>query len=219
MPYKSDWVIAVGTFNGNADPGNMANSSVCTTLPVELTEFSVISDESDIHLYWVTASEENNAGFEVHLSSSGSNFFQTIDYVEGAGTTTKERRYKLTLHNMASGNYTFRLKQIDFDGSFDYSTSINLLHTLSAAYKIEKPYPSPFRANASIQFSVAKSQNIVAELYDISGRKIRTVYNETVGANSTQEISVYADTLPNGIYFVQIMGETFKATERLVLAR
>ena len=85
-------------------------------VPVELISFSASINNGVVELNWITSTETNNKGFEIERSKNGS--YETIGFVDGHGTTTETQAYYFTDKNVVTGNYKYRLKQIDFDGTF-----------------------------------------------------------------------------------------------------
>ena len=102
-----------------------ADEFVGIPIPVELTSFTATSSGSEVILNWSTATETNNSGFSIERKS------ETFDYVEiafvpGFGTTTKPKSYSYTDSEVLAGKYTYHLKQIDFDGSYEYSQEVEV---------------------------------------------------------------------------------------------
>ena len=103
-----------------------------TSLPVELVAFDAVLDDGAIRLRWETASEANNAGFEVqHLSARTDDqpgmSWKPVSFVEGAGTVSEGRSYGFSIEKASPGMHRFRLKQVDFDGGFEYSPIIEVI--------------------------------------------------------------------------------------------
>ena len=215
LPYASDWAIAIGTFGQD----NPTGSFDCSTLPVELNQFDATSDGPDILLTWNTASELNNAGFEVQYKTADTQAYEVYTFIEGQGTSTTGTSYSTRLQDVTPGSYTFRLKQIDFDGTFAFSDQITHLHESVAPFSLTKAYPTPFQERTTLSVSVSRSQHIKAILYDSLGREVQTIFDDEVDAHIRYPIHIDAGSLPNGSYFVQITGEYFHSSERVVLLR
>ena len=118
-------------------------------VPVELTSFTAeASNGKDVELSWTTATETNNQGFQVErMSSAGS--FEQIGYVAGFGTTTEPKSYSYLDPKVDAGNYTYRLKQIDFDGTITYSEEVNVEVEIPLVYSLEQNYPNPFNPSTT----------------------------------------------------------------------
>ena len=215
LPYESDWAIAVGDFGQSIQPGSFD----CDTLPVELNYFNATSDGEDILLSWSTSSEQNNAGFEIQYRTRNQTLFQSYQFVEGEGTSDTGRSYHVRLTQFAPGSYVFRLKQIDFDGTFAYSNEQVHPHRSASAFTITRAHPSPFQYSTTMALSVARPQQVQVTLYDSLGRAIRRLFDSEMTAQTQYQIHIEAGTLPNGPYFVQLKGDYFRTSERIILAR
>ncbi|NBC15802.1 MAG: hypothetical protein GVY18_00640, partial [Bacteroidetes bacterium] len=125
-------------------------------LPVELTSFDATVDGEDVILRWATASETNNAGFDVQVldADGAAKSWSTLAFVDGHGTTTEPRSYHHRTATLEAGTHTFRLKQIDFDGAFEYSPEVEVVIGLPEQYVVEPAYPNPFNPEATLRFAV-----------------------------------------------------------------
>ena len=133
--------------------------------PVELTRFEGVVNGSDAALMWQTASETNNAGFEVQMRADGVSDYHALEFVEGHGTTTEVQNYSYTVRNLDPGVYAFRLKQIDFDGAFEYSDEIEVTIGVPDTHLLTNAYPNPFNPQARFSLSVAQTQNVNVSAY------------------------------------------------------
>ncbi len=192
--------------------------TICTLLPVELSSFSSSSGAGDITLKWSTLSELNNAGFDVEYSSNGQ-FFQNIGYVPGAGTTTETSDYQFEIENFEPGNYQFRLKQIDFDGSYEYSEVIESVVTVPDGYLIGNAYPNPFNPSTTMQIGVETTQNVVVEIYNTSGQLVATAFEEELGANQMTSVQIRLENLPSGQYIAAVRGTNWVAHEMITMIK
>ena len=130
-------------------------------VPVEFISFTSSIDKNNVTLNWTTATETNNMGFEVERkqvfssqSSVHNENWVRIDFVTGSGTTTKSQTYSFVDNNLSAGKYQYRLKQIDFDGSFEYSNTIDVEIISPDIFTLEQNYPNPFNPTTVIQFSI-----------------------------------------------------------------
>lgn len=192
---------------------------VTNPVPVELLSFDAVIEEGDVHLQWATASETNNAGFEVQMARAGDDW-RVLGFVDGHGTTTEAQLYRYTATNLISGvRYSFRLKQIDFDGAFEYSHEIEVdlgipgTHTLSAAY------PNPFNPTSTFTFFVAREQYVTVALFDAVGRQVQTIYTGPMRAGESREFVIDAQGLASGYYVYRAIGDGFSASRSIVLAK
>lgn len=189
-------------------------------LPVELTAFEATVDEEAVVLSWATASETDNAGFEVQVREHGSaEAWEQLAFVEGAGTTSEPQTYRYRAEVLDVGTHRFRLKQIDTDGTFEYSAEVEVDLTLAEAYRVGEVYPNPARARATLELAVREAQPVEVALYDLLGRRVRVAHDGELAANRTHRIVIEGRRLASGVYLVRLAGERFTATRRLTVVR
>lgn len=189
-------------------------------VPVELTSFTASTIDNSVILNWSTATETNNAGFEVERKI-GNSEYSKIGYVEGKGTTTLESRYQFTDELSAVGNYTYRLKQVDFDGSYTYYNEIvvNVEGNLTPTqFSLGQNYPNPFNPTTKIDFTVPVQSNVVINVYDVNGSVVKTLVNEVKPVGSHQ-IQFDASQLSSGIYFYKMTAGGFVSSKKLILIK
>jgi hypothetical protein len=177
-----------------------------------------LANGSEVVLAWSTASETNNAGFSIEHEVSA-DVFGEIGYVEGHGTTVEPKEYRFTVNDLDPGVHRFRLRQIDYDGAFEYSATVEATVTVPDRFLIESAYPNPFNPSTTIRFAVAAEQHVQVTLVNIMGQVVRTVHSGTVAANEMQQLSIDGDGLPSGAYLVHFEGNGLSATERIVLMK
>ena len=185
-------------------------------LPVELTAFDAVTSASDVLLTWETASELNNAGFYIEMQYQGATFVP-IAFIEGHGTTQSPRSYAYTLSNRPTGAYVFRLKQIDFDGTFAYSPTASVSLNPSA-FVLNQSYPNPFNPQTRIEYTVPVASAVHLDVYNLLGEKIQTLVQENQ-APGTYSVLFDAGELPNGTYVYRLTAGTFEESKTMVLLR
>ena len=183
-------------------------------LPVELFSFGGVVEGRDVVLEWRTASETNNAGFEVQRRDEGE--FEAIGFVEGAGTAHTENRYTYRVTDLEPGGYAFRLKQIDFDGAFEYSSVIELSVEVPGSHYLSEAYPNPFHSFTSLTLSVARDQDVEVDVIDLLGRRVVSLHRGPLAAGEREEVTFEAGALPSGLYVVRVSGDAFTATRKVV---
>ena len=188
-------------------------------LPVELTSFNVLVDGGRVHLSWETASELNNAGFEVQQKGPGEAIFERVAFVTGAGTTNEPQSYTHIVENLSPGIHVFRLKQIDFDGTFAFSDAAEAWIDIEQAYRVSPLHPNPF--NPSTQFSVAvkTTQRVRVDVYDLTGRHIERLFDNPLMAGAEHRLTWEASSAPSGVYYIRVEGENFQTSKRAVLVK
>lgn len=186
-------------------------------LPVELVSFDAVADYGDVLLKWETASELNNAGFKVEHASHGA--FEEVDFVEGHGTVSEPKAYSYRMGNLEPGTHLFRLKQVDYDGTFEYSPEVEVTIEVPGDVMLTPAFPNPFNPTTTFSLSVARSQHVRVVVFDVMGRRIATLHDGVVEANQNQRFAFDASNLPSGMYFYRASGETFMETKSMVLQK
>ena len=183
--------------------------------------FKANVNESGVSLDWSTATEINNSGFQVERSSGNS--FEVIGFVGGHGTTTEIQNYSYLDNTVKSGTYTYRLKQIDFDGTFEYSNAIEVDFSGVTEFALAQNYPNPFNPSTVINFSLAVDSKVSLKIFDVLGQEVATLVNGQLAAGS-HPISFNASLLNSGVYFYQIDatgidGQNFTSTKKMILTK
>ncbi len=137
--YVNQYQPSTGSFNWRTRVASIDFAIV----PVELTSFAAVIADDNVQLNWTTATEINNQGFEIQKRTDNGEF-EKVGFVPGHGTTTDIQAYSYVDSKVASGNYTYRLKQMDFDGSFEYSSEVAVDVTVPLEFVLEQNYPASF---------------------------------------------------------------------------
>jgi hypothetical protein len=177
------------------DAGNWStysNMVTAITTPVELATFDYKLVANGVRLNWRTVSETNNYGFEIERKADDATDFTKIGFVKGFGTTNRPQSYTFIDKNVAAGQFEYRLKQIDQDGQFMYSQSLQVELTGPADFALNQNYPNPFNSETTISFALktmnspnsAASQEYDVEItvFNILGQKVRTLLSEQKSA-------------------------------------
>lgn len=186
-------------------------------LPVELVSFDAAVHNQLVKLQWVTANEINNAGFEVEYEVDGG--YESLGFVAGQGTTTEETVYAYDVPQLAPGWHTFRLKQIDFDGQFAYSLLQQVFVEIDGAFHLGSAYPNPFNPQTQFTLTLATTQQVRVEVFNLLGAHVLTLANQELQANQRYTFTFDASHLANGIYLVQTVGESFRAVQSVTLLK
>jgi len=186
-------------------------------LPVELTRFDATVSGRDVVLAWETASETNNAGFEVQVQRGAE--WATLAFVEGHGTTTEANTYSYTASRLLPGAHAFRLRQVDYDGQSELLGPVEADIETPGSHFLTQAYPNPFNPLTSFTLSVARSQRVTVAVYDALGREVTAVFDGVLPAHEARTFTLDAAALPSGLYLVRARGETFAATRPVTLAR
>ena len=186
-------------------------------LPVELTSFGALLDGDSVRLNWETASETNNAGFEVQQYIAGS--FQPVGWVNGAGTTVEARSYAFTVNKVAHGSHRFRLKQVDFDGTFAFSSVSEVARPLEGRYEMETPYPNPFNPQATFNLTIANDQYVTVAVYDMQGRMVGLLHSGALSGQQAHQFTIDGSAWSSGNYVIRAVGESFNSSQLITLLK
>ncbi|NUN10637.1 MAG: T9SS type A sorting domain-containing protein [Ignavibacteriaceae bacterium] len=181
-----------------------------TPVPVELTSFTASVTDGGVVLNWSTATEVNNRGFEIEKSENGN--WNVIGYVEGNGTVTSTRNYTFT-DVTAPGKYSYRLKQIDFDGSFTYSNAVET-EFMPSEFSLGQNYPNPFNPETKISFTLPVQENVTIKIFDLTGKEVKTLVNGKMEAGK-HSLTLNAEGLSSGVYFYQMTAGSFTSVKKL----
>jgi len=212
----------VYAFNADttSDYSNLAE--VTTPVPVELTSFIATALSGQVILEWETATELNNAGFSIQRSKGDGKFID-LNFVKGKGTTTNKSTYRFTDKSVLSGKYLYRLKQVDLDGSVNYSKIVEVDLGLPKNFALEQNYPNPFNPSTTIRFALSTYARVTIKLYNALGQQVTNIINSELDAG-IHETTFNASQLSSGVYFYMLEaqganGSNFTATKRLILMK
>jgi hypothetical protein len=170
-------------------------------VPVELISFTANVNNGDVELNWMTATELNNSGFEIERSIDDEDF-EVIAFVQGFGTTTEPKEYSYT-DEKVSGFLKYRLKQIDFDGTFEYSTTIEVHSYSILNFELHQNYPNPFNPITNISFIIPTESYVKLNVFNSIGEKIETLVDE-IKFDGRQEAIWNAENYSSGVYYYTI---------------
>lgn len=197
--------------------GKILKTTTNNVLPVELTSFTAVNTVNGVRLNWSTATELNNHGFEVQRGKDKSNFI-AVGFVNGNGTSTAQHTYSFKDKNINTGKYYYRLKQIDFNGSYKYSHIVEVNLNIPIQFSLEQNYPNPFNPTTTIKYSIPNQSLITMKLYDVLGREVTTLVNEEKTAG-IYKVELNASSLASGVYFYRIKAGDFVQTKKMILLR
>lgn len=190
-----------------------------TRLPIELADFSAVVDNGSVILNWTTASETNNAGFAIEHSSAENQPFEEIDFIDGAGTSLQPNSYTYTAKGLDFGKHRFRLKQVDFDGSTEYSSIVDATIELAGTHRLGAAYPNPFNPSTKFELVVGRDQRVKIDIINALGQRVQRLFDGQVEANKPTNFTFQAGTLPTGLYFYRVVGENFAQTRQMLLVK
>jgi hypothetical protein len=182
---------------------------------VELSSFTGFYNDEIVTLIWTTTTETNNAGFEIEKMTTS---WQKIGFVNGAGTSTETQRYSFIDNNVTSSINSYRLKQIDYDGSFEYSDIIEIETVIPNEFNLGQNYPNPFNPSTKIRFTISNMRFTKLKVYNVLGKQVATLINKELEAGN-YKVDFNAGDLPSGIYYYSLTAGNFKETKKMLLLR
>lgn len=208
--------IHTTTFGGGELRGQLYETMI---VPVELTSFSASVNANNVLLKWTTATELNNLGFEIHRSVNRKDW-STLGFVNGKGTTTEINNYAFVDKHISYGRYFYRLKQVDNDGTFEYSTVLEVaVGSIPTKFVLEQNYPNPFNPSTTIKFGFDKKTKASLKVYDILGNEVVELFNETVDAGRIYEVPFNASGFSSGVYYYKLSGDNKTEVKKMLLLK
>jgi len=159
----------------------------------------------------------NNDRFEIQRKTDKSEFI-TIGFVKGQGTSTQKNDYSFIDKNTMSGKYLYRLKQIDFNGNYEYSQELEVDFNAIITYTLEQNYPNPFNPSTEINFTLANSGNVTLKVYNNLGSVVATLVDGFIGSGK-HSVKFNAKDLTSGVYFYRIETDNFTSTRKMLLIK
>ena len=213
--YSRLWTTTNGDAPNISTPGTLNYSQ--GALPVELSSFSASVNGASIKLTWTTETETNNFGFDVERKTiMGS--WEKISFVNGNGNSNSTKQYSFTDKNLNSGNYSYRLKQIDNDGQYTYSKIIEISFLKSIEYILTQNYPNPFNPSTSISFTLPESGNVKLTVYNLLGQEIKTLVNGYKNSG-VHFYNFDAKELSSGVYIYKLETKGFTQTRKMTIIK
>ncbi|MGB5287402.1 MAG: T9SS type A sorting domain-containing protein [Ignavibacteriaceae bacterium] len=191
-------------------------------IPVELSSFTAEVNDGKVLLSWQTSTEINNQGFfierkNITSADDGSNWME-IGFKEGYGNSTEIHQYWFEDNPVNDGTYHYRLKQIDFDGSVNYSNEIEVNVFTVKSFSLSQNYPNPFNPSTTISFQLPEASYIALKVYDAIGTEIETIA-EGIYPAGVHEVIFDASKLSSGIYLYRILSGTNQSTRKMMVVK
>ncbi len=204
-------------------------SLLFTQTPVQLQSFTAMEHPNGVRLAWRTATQTNNYGWEIEREN-GSDSWKKVGFVPGHGTTQEQRAYEFIDQHVECGmNYGYRLKQIDIDGTTEYSPVARAFtFATPTTYAVGQNFPNPFSIGSSngpttILYSLPVPERVTIEVKDFLGRKIKTLIDDARIAGQWEVSWDGRDeagaSVAQGVYFYTVSTPNFRATKRMVVMK
>jgi len=215
-------VPPAGNWSSTNREFNPAPTVSDTPLPVELVSFSAQVDGEVVNLKWRTETEVNNYGFDIEKAvNPGTNQkeWATIGFIEGHGNSNSPKDYSFADGDLSGVNIIYyRLKQIDNDGTYEYSHEIEVSIISPDKHSLGQNYPNPFNPSTKIHYKIAQSEFINLSVYNVLGKEVAVLVNE-IQSQGTYSVIFSADKLPGGVYFYKLETQNFTQTSKMLLIK
>lgn len=205
------------------NPGILAKLKMTITYsivsPVELVDFRANVIGTGVELIWRTASESNNYGFVVERQNRQEGF-RKIGFVAGNGTSHQPHGYSFIDKDLAAGIYTYRLKQIDLDGSFAYSAAVEAVTgVLPETIELRQNYPNPFNPATTIAFILGRPQAMRLSVVDVNGREVALLFNGQAESGRVYHFVFGGTQYASGVYIAHLRAGEFVQRRKMLLVR
>jgi pectate lyase len=187
-------------------------------IPVELLAFNANVNGTAVLLSWTTATELNNYGWEIERNSHG-NLWEKVGFVPGNGSSLNKNFYSFEDNSSkTNGIYSYRLRQLDYDGSFNLSTAVEAEINQVLSYFLHQNYPNPFNPSTAIRFEIPENSFVNLSVYNLLGEKVAILLDETL------EAGVYSRTfdavnLASGIYLYVLKTNTYQGIKKMIVLK
>ena len=186
-------------------------------IPVELVSFTATVISCKVELNWTTATELNNAGFAIEKNTN--NVWNQIAYVKGHGTSTETNNYSF-VENTSAGKYQYRLKQIDHDGTFEYSNAVEVtVGMIPGDYQLSQNYPNPFNPTTTITFAMKNTERVTVKVHNMLGQEVATLFDGIANADEVYSLSFDAKELSSGVYLYTLNSASKNEVKKMSLMK
>ncbi|MEO8399971.1 MAG: T9SS type A sorting domain-containing protein [Ignavibacteriaceae bacterium] len=187
-------------------------------VPVELVSFNAAVSGNQVDLRWITATELNNKGFEVERKSAEGTF-EKIAFINGNGTKTDVSAYTYSDKLEKAGTYYYRLKQVDLDGTFEYSNTVEVtIIALPGEYALAQNYPNPFNPTTSISYNIPQAGHVSLVVFNLLGEKVANLVNG-FQESGNYTVNFEASKLASGTYIYTLNANGNTITKKMVLMK
>ena len=193
-----------------------------TIIPVELNNFAASVNDGKVSLTWETSSELNNLGFYIERRNISSDENESewieIGFKEGRGNSTERNFYQFEDHPLYDGTYHYRLRQVDFNGSYNYSNEVEANLFTIKTFQLSQNYPNPFNPTTTISFQLPEASFIILKVFDALGTEVETIAEGKYPAG-VHEVNFDAKDLSSGLYMYRIISGTNEITRKMIVVK
>lgn len=192
-------------------------------LPVELTSFTATATKGGAVLTWQTASETRNAGFRIQRRADDADSWETVGFVESkteSGTSSRPIRYRFTDTSIPypTDTFSYRLEQVDTDGSVSYSDTRTVALSPPDELTLHAPSPNPAWDQVTLRYALPSATNVSIQVFDVKGRRVATLQHGTENPGR-KEVQFETSHLSSGIYFIRLQARGEATTQRLTVVK
>ncbi len=186
-------------------------------VPVELAAFSASVSGNDVSLSWTTATELNNQGFQIERKDANGNWSE-VAFVKGNGTKVSVTNYSFIDKGVKEGKYSYRLKQIDFDGSSSFSNLVEVEVGTPMTFALDQNYPNPFNPSTTISYRIPEAAAVTMRIFDVTGTEVATIVNTKQDAGS-YTVNFDMTNFASGMYIYKIEAGNYSAVKKMMLMK
>ena len=213
----------------STDPGAYQNPLIDLPLPITLASFAAKINLSGqgVKLEWGTISEVNNYGCYVQRRLASDSLFTEIpnSFVAGHGTTLEGQHYTYTDGTVGPGQWSYRLRQIDLDGTARYSepVSVDLLtgvkdKEIPEAFALRQNYPNPFNPSTRIRYDLTRATRVSLKVFNMLGQEVTTLVDEMQEAGY-RSVEFQTSGMASGVYLFRLQAGTFIETRKMIVVK
>jgi hypothetical protein len=204
--------------------GTFISTLTDPVLPVELSSFASTTQGRSVELKWTTQTEKNSYNFDVERSLASTSSWSTVGSVKASGTSNSPKNYSYTDSKLQAGKYQYRLKMVDNDGSFSYSSVESAEISVPKDFALSQNYPNPFNPSTKIDYQVPVDAKVVMEVYNIAGQKVIELVNQEQSAGY-YSVNFGSSKLASGIYIYRMVandkatGNNFSSIKKMIMLK
>ena len=195
-------------------------------LPVELVSFTAELNENIVTLFWTTETEINNYGFDIERkiidAKHNTGKWEKIGFIEGYGNSNSPKAYSFVDSNPPSGSIKYRLKQIDTDGSYEYSDIVSIETGIPNDYELKQNFPNPFNPTTKIVYKLPVDGFVSIKVYNVLGQEVASLVNEYKKAGTHTIVfngNAAGVGLSSGIYFLRLNSEDYTGLIKMIFVK
>ncbi len=208
--YNSDLTLDIFVLATNNGLGSYRTDA---SIPVELTSFVAKVIDRDVILNWSTATETNNLGFEVERRNQNEQTWNALGFVKSAGTTTEPQQYSFKDTKLESGKYSYRLKIVDMDGTYEYSNEIEVEVGLPQEFTLSQNYPNPFNPTTTINFALPYESRVTLSVFNVLGERVAVLFDGIKSAGY-HDVVLNGSNLASGMYIYTIEANSVDGSKK-----